>query len=174
MAKLNQRTFLGRTKVEALGSQRAIYLYDFEWDKDLSQWIVGYVGNHACRHTFQECFMDEPGLNNGHPFGEFVGPRYPNANDTNAFVMDSKLSVLEPIETFLTDVPVEVSKQWWTVKNLYDQFFSYEKAIQLLRSGGLLSPPSSPGEKNPELALSLQGHVTEVVVPQIREVLKFR
>lgn len=165
------KVYLGKTKSE-FGRSEPIYLFDFSWDCGW-YWGGGYIGNKNMHCHFDGCFLNTPDIR-GHSLGSFITPwsEKPKYCD-NPVVLTNGCSIWEPLSTFL-DNPKFDEKTWWRVKDLFKQFYRLRDAAEVFRHGGNCTPNGrTENEVNVEMAKSINLHIQNVVIPEIRKVCGF-
>lgn len=167
MANKTKKVYIGKTKPE-FGLSERIFLYDFEWSCNW-YWSGGYIGNKNIHCHFDGCFLNVPDVR-GHPLGNFVTPW----NKTeNSIVIQNGCSVWEDVSTFLDDAAFD-KNQWYRIKDLFKQFYTLKSAAEVFLYGGHISSEDrSEKEINPEMARTINLHIQDVIIPEIRTIVKF-
>ena len=168
------KVYLGATKKELYGEARSIFLEGFSWDCGW-YWGGGYIGNRDMHCHFDGCFLEVPDLR-GHPLGNFVTPwTVPNKWQEGApkVVISNGCSVWENLDTFLDKSPAHLRRNWWRIKDLYKQFYIYQKAAEAFKHGGhCTSVGRSEKEINEEMAKKINDHIEFVIIPEIIKAVK--
>lgn len=121
---------------------RAEFLRDFSWDCNW-YWGGGYIGNNSIHHHFK-------GLADGE-----------NVDLHTAF--NNYFA-----RTQLTD------NQVWRLCDLMKQFYAYKEAAECFRLGGHMcsSNERNKEEINNDLAKTINLHIQDVIIPEVRKLLK--
>lgn len=159
------KVYLGKLK----DSGEPVYLEGFEWS---CGWYYGggYVGNKKFHSHFDGCFLKMPDPR-GHVLGNFTTPwdKKPGSK-----VISNGAAVWESLDFFLDDAQFD-EKQWWRIKDLYEQFYAIRAAAEVLLHGGHCTEYGrTPSERQPELAGNLNKHLQDVVIPEIMKALGVR
>jgi hypothetical protein len=153
-------SILGYTKES---TPEAIYLRDFSWDCDW-YWGGGYIGNRKLHTHFDSCFLDTVDIR-GHNLGRFCTPW---DKEEGYAVVTNGCSVWEPIEFFLDGSPDHVKKNWWRIKDLFKQFYTYRKAAECFHHGGHCTSEMRCAEEIvPDMAQVLNDHIFKVIIPEV-------
>lgn len=161
----SKKTLLGYTKAH----REAVFLYDFSWDCGW-YWGGGYIGNRNFHAHFNGAFLDVVDVR-GHCLGNFKSP-WDKRDD--GIVVQNGASVWEDIGFFLDEVPVHIAENWWRIKDLYKQFYVLKAAAEVFAYGGhLTSSGRKPEELVPEMAAAINKHIQMVIIPAVREIVKF-
>ena len=168
------KVYLGATKKELYGEARSIFLEGFSWDCGW-YWGGGYIGNKDMHCHFDGCFLDTPDIR-GHPLGNFVTPwTVPNKYMENSpkVIISNGCSVWEGLETFLDNSPEHLRRNWWRIKDLYKQFYIFQKAAEAFQYGGnCTSTGRTEAEINKEMEDKINDHIQAVIIPEIIKALK--
>jgi len=168
------KVLLGYTKRELYGSVSPIYLEGFSWACDW-YWEGGSVGNSKMWCHFGGCFLEVPDIRR-HPLGNFVTPwtvPYKYMENAPKVVISNGCSVWEGLETFLDKSPEHLRRNWWRIKDLYKQFYIFQKAAEAFRHGGrCISAGRTEAEINKEMADKINDHIQAVIIPEIIKALK--
>lgn len=159
--------YLGKIKNTA----EKVYLEDFQWECGW-YWSGGYIGNKNFHAHFDGCFLNVPDYR-GHCLGSFYGSKslVPEYVKTPS-ILSNGASVWEDLSFFLDDAQYS-SKQWWRIKDLFKQFYIYQKAAEAFAYGGhCTSDKRSEAEINPEMAKTLNLHIEKVIIPEIKKALE--
>ena len=160
---------------------KRVYLTGFSWDCDW-YWGGGYIASpHPIRqslHThFNNCFLDTID-SRGHSLGNFYDPwtKLPDyLKEEDVTRIRNGCSVWEDIETFLDNVPIHISKNWWRIKDLYKQFYILKEAAAVFQHGGhCTSKDRNPKELNKKMADKINEHIEFIIIPEIIKVLQVR
>jgi hypothetical protein len=161
----NNRVYLGSTK-SVYGRNEPIYLYDFEWSCGW-YWTGGYLGNRNLHCHFNDCFLKTPDIR-GHVLGNFVTPW--NRKE-GSVVIANGCSIWEDLSTFLNN-PSFDGDTWWRIKDLFKQFYRLRDAAEVFLYGGhCISKGRTEKEINPEMAKSINLHIQNVIIPEIRKIV---
>jgi hypothetical protein len=149
-----KQILLGRTKGE---NPENIYLYDFAWECGW-YWAGGYIGNRNMHCHFDGAFLKVPD-HRGHSLGNFTPQNLSNG-----------CAIWEDLSTFL-DHPQFDEQTWWRIKDLFKQFYALTAAAECFQYGGhCTSNQRNPAELNKEMADSINKHIANVIIPEIRKV----
>ena len=152
------KVYLGTTKGTF---KERIYLEGFSWNCGW-YWGGGYIGNKNLHCHFNGCFLEVPDYR-GHPLGNFKPENLKNG-----------CSIWEPLSTFLDDSQF-TENEWWRIKDLYKQFYIYQKAAEAFQYGGhCASEDRSKGEIKPDMAKLINDHIEQVIIPEIMKALKVK
>lgn len=156
------KVFLGKLKEYEEGCPNDIYLYDFSWSCGW-YWGGGSVGNNDTLHChFDRCFLKVPDYR-GHPLGDFKPEDLANG-----------CSIWENINFFLDEVPTYISVHWWRMKDLFKQYYTLKDAAQVFRLGGhCTSFGRKEAEIRPDMERSINLHLQDVIIPEIRTIFEF-
>ena len=161
------KVLLGYTKKELYGTREAVYLNGFEWDCGW-YWGGGYIGNKDFHAHFDGAFLNQLDIR-GHCLGNFTTPW--NKKEGGK-VVSNGASIWENISFFLDDVPEEISKNWWRIKDLYKQFYVLKKAAEVFHIGGhCTSEGRNEKEIDKEMENKINFHIATVIIPEICKVL---
>ena len=167
-----QSIYLGSTKAD-FGRPEMIFLHDFEWSCDW-YWEGGYLGNRNLHCHFDGCFLNVPDIRS-HPLGCFITPwsKKPEFFD-NPVVISNGCSIWEDLSTFL-DKPAFDKDDWWRVKDLFKQFYRLRDAAEVFLYGGHCTDKRrTEAEINPEMARTINLHLQNVIIPEIRKTCGFK
>jgi hypothetical protein len=152
------KVYLGRTRSKPT---LAVYLNGFDWACGW-YWGGGGVATADIWAHFDGCFLN-PIDERGHPLGNFVSP-WKN--------LKNGCSVWEDLGTFL-NFPQFTPKEWWRIKDLYKQFYIYQKAAEAFQHGGNCNSDNrNPAEINPIYAEAINRHIEMVIIPEIKKALR--
>ncbi len=163
---MKKKWYLGRLK----DNSGAVYLEDFSWECRW-YWSGGSVGNSQFSCHFDGCFLDCPD-SRGHSLGPFFDPwTKPPEYVKNAKIMGNGCAIWESLKFFLDD-PQYTEKQWWRIKDLFKQFYLFQRAAEAFQYGGhCTTDKRSEKEINPFMAGVINKHIETVIIPEIRRVL---
>lgn len=150
------------------GRGAPIFLYDFSWECDW-YWGGGYLGNKNLHCHFDDCFLNVPDIR-GHSLGNFVTPWTKLEEwQKGAVVIQNGAAIWEDLGFFLA-APAFNTSQWWRIKDLFKQFYALRDAAEVFRCGGhCTSSGRTEQEINPDMALALNRHLAQNIIPLIRK-----
>jgi hypothetical protein len=158
------------------GTSESVRLEDFTWDCDW-YWGGGYVGNNNFHCHFDGCFLNTVD-SRGHSLNSigatFLDPWQPipaHCDASKVHRVSNGASVWEPLSFFLDNANYN-EQQWWRIKDLFKQFYALRDAAEVFRYGGHCSSNGrTPAEINLDMAASINKHIGEVIIHEIRKAL---
>lgn len=158
------------------GTVTPVYLDDFKWDCGW-YWGGGYIGNTNFHAHFNGAFLERPD-SRGHSLNSrgatFLDPwtkpsEYVDA--TKVKRISNGASCWESLDFFLDNAQY-TEKQWWRIKDLFKQFYTLRDAAEVFRYGEHMTSEGRTGsETNKDMAASINKHIGEVIIPEIRKAL---
>ena len=160
------KVYLGKTK--GARSER-VYLTGFKWDCGW-YWGGGYIHTKSMHTHFDGCFLNSVDVR-GHSLGNFVSPWFAGMQ-LEGKVISNGASVWENLDFFLDDAKFS-QNEWWRIKDLYRQFYTFTNAAEAFQYGGhCTSGGRSDGEIDTEKAAIMNAHIEKVIIPEILKALK--
>jgi hypothetical protein len=149
---MKNKILLGKIK----GTNELLFLEDFKWECDW-YWSGGYVGNKGLHAHFNSLFLDVPDHRGRIIFG--LTPKE----------LSNGCAIWEDLGKFLDD-PAFTPREWWGIKDLFKQFYALKAAAEVFQYGGhCTSDARNPKEINLDMAASINRHIENVIIPEIRK-----